>query len=467
MLQNFLFFLSIFAILVSPGCSHNQSHKAWPEPRPLGKDMVVYRPPVEPNHMDSDAYYNKDPNGIITLRKALSLALLYNPELKVFSRQVRVAEAKTLQAGLMPNPKIGVVMEGFGGRGERNGFDGAETTLQLGQLIELAGKRQKRAHLATLESELTGWNYESKRLDVLTQVGRAFINVLAAQKHLMLKEKRVYTSEKVNADVSQRVQAGKNSPLEEIKARVILANVRMDLAQAKRTWESARKQLSATWAGTTLVFDHVSGQFEQVSPVPPITQLTPLLSQNPDLARWTVEHRQRQATLKLEDAQAIPDPFVFGGPRYFNDTDDTAFILGLSMALPINNRNQGNILAAKHKLIMAGDEHQAAQSAVFAALAEAYQRFSNTFIAVTTLSQEILPAAQNAFDAARHGYQEGKFNYLDVLDAQRTLFESQGLYIDSLTAYHIARIDVERLIAQDIHSINDSTIPSKKGQESW
>ncbi len=91
-----------------------------------------------------------------------------------------------------------------------------------------------------------------------------------------------------------------------------------------------------------------------------------------------------------------------------------------------------------------------AELVVYTAVIDAYQALASAFTEVTDLKKEVLPGAQSAFDAAGQGYRQGKFNYLDVLDAQQTLFEAKGKYIEALTAYHKARADMERLIGQRI-----------------
>ena len=93
----------------------------------------------------------KEPQGVLSLSEALSLALLHNPELASFAWEVRASEVRMLRAGLLPNPDIGVEIENFAGSGERSSFDQTETTLALSQLIELGGKRMKRRALANTQ----------------------------------------------------------------------------------------------------------------------------------------------------------------------------------------------------------------------------------------------------------------------------------------------------------------------------
>ncbi|MFA5253008.1 MAG: TolC family protein, partial [Phycisphaerae bacterium] len=95
--------------------------------------------------------------------------------------ETRVAEARELQAGLWPNPALEIGVEDVGGSGGRSGFNAAETTIQLSQLIELGDKAQKRRNVASLEKELTGWDYEAKRLEILTEASKAYVELLAIQ----------------------------------------------------------------------------------------------------------------------------------------------------------------------------------------------------------------------------------------------------------------------------------------------
>jgi cobalt-zinc-cadmium efflux system outer membrane protein len=125
-------------------------------------------------------------------------------------------------------------------------------------------------------------------------------------------------------------------------------------------------------------------------------------------------------------------------------------VFGLSIPVPVSNRNQGRILEARYNLVKAEKQREAVEAAVYANLADGYGVLSSAFIEVTDLKSEVLPGAQSAFDAAMQGYRGGKFGYLMVLDAQRTLFQTRARYIESLAAYHRARAGVERLIGQSL-----------------
>ena len=83
-----------------------------------------------------------------------------------------------------------------------------------------------------------------------------------------------------------------------------------------------------------------------------------------------------------------------------------------------------------------------------------YQKLENAYGQAVSLKNEVLPGAVEMFNAATRAYQEGKVDYLNVLDAQRTLFDVKNEYIESLAAYHAARTDIERFIAKELKPVN-------------
>ena len=223
-------FLSI--LVVSAGCRAGARSSAG-EPRG--------RPVVEAPSSEADAVVDTEPTGAITLQDVLALAISRNPELGVFPYELRAADARKLQAGLRPNPELEVEIEEFAGSGDRSGFDGAETTVRVDQSIELGGKRAKRSRVAQLDKELTQWDYESARLDVVREATQAFVEVLAAQQRVSLARKVVELSQQAHSAVAQRVKAGRDSPVDELRAGVALSMSRIELQKAEKTLAAARQ----------------------------------------------------------------------------------------------------------------------------------------------------------------------------------------------------------------------------------
>jgi cobalt-zinc-cadmium efflux system outer membrane protein len=420
-----------------------------PEPRPLGRDLAVDLSAT--GGMPSPP--GTSPAGELTLRQALALSLLHNPGLAAFSLEVRAREAQALQAGLRPNPELAVEMENFAGSGEFSGFDAAESTVSLSQLVELGGKRDKRRTAAAFEAKLAGWDYEAKRLDVLTDTAKAFVEVLASQERLAQATELAALAERFFQTVRARVEAGKVSPVEQSRAQVAVASARLEAGRAERNLAAARKSLAALWGEGEPAFSLAAGALADLAPAPSLERLAAQIEQNPDLARWATETEQRRAGLELARATALPDLTVGLGLRNDQASDDYALVAGISIPLPVFDRNQGGVAAARAALSKARQEQRSVRSQALAALAASGRDLVSAHAEGLTLKEQILPAAASAFEAATLGYQAGKFGFLEVLDAQRTLFEVRGQYLEALTNYHQARAEVERLLGVPLDSL--------------
>lgn len=445
------------ALLYLAGCAADNLQSAAPQPCPLGRDLPAFQAPKDPSAAPPAAAI-EEPAGLLSLRDALALALMRNPELAAFSWEARAMEARVLQAGLYPNPAFGLTLENFAGTGTQAAFKGAELSLELSQVIELGGKRLKRAQAAQWECDLAAWDYEAKRLDVFTRTAQAYVDVLAAERRLALARETLKLAERAHDVVVERVRAGKVGPVEESKARVEVTTVRIAADRADRDRQVARRALAALWGATEPKFTRVDGDLAKLRPVPTFEALARHLAQNPDIARWTVEMALRRAVVSLEEAKAIPDLTLGGGVKNSWDTDERTGILGFSIPLPVFDRNQGGILESQYHLARTAEDRRAVEVRVAVELYRTWQSLAQAHNEALALQSDGLPAAQRAFDGAQEGYRAGKWGYLEVLDAQRTLFDVQAQWIEALSTYHKSLAEAERLIGQGIDSLTDSPV---------
>jgi len=424
--------------------------------RPLGRDVAVFAPPTGDLKTEV-ALPPRNPTGVLTLRDAVSLALLQSPELAAFAWDTRAREARILQAQQRPNPAVSLLLEDVGARefagGGLNEPIQAQTTIQLSQLIELGGKRAARVALAELTRDLSAWDFEAVRINVLTEVTQAFTDVLAAQETLAQIERTTQLVEQIKQSVAARVSAGVVSPIEETRANVALGSVQVERAKIRRQLEASRTRLTLLWGGPTPLFTRVEGSLRlDPAPLPTIESLTARLQQNPDLARWTTELSQREASLRVERAKAVPDVSLTGGYRRFTDVDANAVVVGATITLPIFDRNKGGIGEAEARLAQANEERRASEARIAAALADAYARLAAAHDEVAMLRASVVPGSQQAFDAVSEGYRLGRFGFLDVLESQRTLIANDSQYLRALSDYRKAVAAVERLIGEPLAS---------------
>ncbi|MBF0606148.1 MAG: TolC family protein [Candidatus Magnetobacterium sp. LHC-1] len=397
----------------------------------------------------------------LTLEQAITLAIEKSPELTSASWEVRARQGRVMQVDTLPNPEIEFSIDNFLGNKDLRGFDGAEYTLAITQLIELGGKRAKRAYVAGIERNLAGWDYEAKKHDLLNEVTKAFIDVIAQQELLEVNNDIYRIAEQSLATVSARVQAGKVSPIEETRASTELSKTRIELARAKISLDAARKRLSTLLGSPTPFFEKAIGQLNLDANIPSWEQLVLSIGNNPDIARWLSEVEQRKAALNLEQANRISDPSVSIGVKRFTETETSAIVAGISFPLPLFNRNTGAIAESESRLSKANEEQKAAILKTQTAVTAGYLALSSAFAEATALKTDIIPGIQGAFDAVQEGYRYGKFAYLDLLDAQRSLAESKKQYIESLAAYGKAYADIERLTASGMGKYSSNAIKNQ------
>lgn len=391
---------------------------------------------------DSTAVESESP---LTLRQALALTFKHNPELAAFSHELRASEAAILQAGALPNPVLDVTAENLNNTRLRNDGD-RTTTIQIGQLIELGGKRAARIKLSETGRDLANWDYEAKRIDVLSRVSQHFIDVVAAQQAQALAGESWQLAQQVADAVGKRVLAGKVSPIEETKARLALSSAQIEREQATRQLAAARKRLTAMWNNSNPRFRSADADLEKFGALPDYERLAERVSKNPDLARWSSEIARRQASIAVERAKAVPDITFSAGLRRFSQFDDHAYTVGVSIPIPVFDQNRGGILEANRRLDKSMDEQRAAASRLQTELSQSFHRLSAIRSEIDILRASILPGARSAYDGVTKGYQLGKFGVLDVLDAQRTLFQAQSQYLKALAEYHRGLNEIERLI---------------------
>jgi len=432
-------------------------------PRPLGAGLVVIEPAA--GVTESGWRTLENPTGRITLRDALALALRQSPELASFAWEVRARESAAIQAGRPPNPVADLVFEDLGSSertltAARAGEP--QATLQLSQLIELGGKRAARRQFADADRDLAAWDFETARIEVVSRVAAAFLDVLVSQQAVALSQRTRALIEQVDQTVRSRVDAGVVSPIEQTKAGVVLAMTRIEEQRARHTLAADRTTLAVLWGQELARFDSAEGDIQPASVIPPFDTLAQHVAQNPEVARWAAEIAKRTAARTLEASRATPDLTVRAGYRRFTSADGNAFVVGASLPLPLFDRNRAGVQAAVQRVSQAREAEQAARMRITSALAAAYRDLAAANDEALALAGDVLPGARSAFAAIEEGYRLGRFGYLDVLDAQRTLVAAELQHLRAQANAQKAVTLVERLLGVPFAA---ASIPPTKTQQ--
>jgi len=386
----------------------------------------------------------------LTLDAALVRALTGSPRLAAFAAEVEVRDFAARQAGLPANPELSVEVENFAGSGEFSGTDGAETTLRLSQRLELGGKRGRRQELGRQELELARREYDLARAEVLAATRNRFLALLTAQRRLAIAEEQVGIAQRTVQAVQERIAAGKTATIEKVRVRPLAAEARLRRDNARQEAHAARVALAATWGSDTVDFTTALDRLEELPPLPQWQEIAVRIGESPELALRQGELRRADRLLALERAGRVPDLTVSLGARSIDETGDHALVAGFSLPLPLFDRNQAGVEAARSRLAKAREEERAAQVRLRAELTEAWRKAQAARSEVDMLRGEILPAAEEGFAAVAYGYQAGKFGLLEMLDAERTLFETKSRYVDTLAAYHRAVSELASLLGGEI-----------------
>lgn len=389
----------------------------------------------------------------LTLKQAISRALANNPGLQVLKTEINANEAHTLQAKLRPNPELHIELENFGGSGPLMGFKGAETTVAFGQLIELGGKRQKRTEIASRQGDLTLLQYEIKRLEIITEVRSSYTQVLAAQMKLGLDRQLLGIAERFKATIDTLVKAGRFSVAEASRAQVELSNRKLALQQSIRELNNSKRLLVSTWGSNLANFNQAAGELFSIKALPERKWLLEVLEKSPQIIQQNTVITSQKAETKLARALAIPDPVIIAGYRHLNQTNDATFVAGLSVQLPIFDRNQGGKKEAYFRELQSEQQMRNLQNLLSTEVDIRMENLQNFSAEIQIIRDIIIPEAQKAYDIIYKNYRLGNYAIIDLLDAQRQLFDIEGRYINNLARINLEVIELEGLLGQSLKSL--------------
>ncbi len=386
----------------------------------------------------------------LSLSGAIQRALEQNPQLKVFYTQVKAREARTWQESLLPNPELDIEVENFAGTGPYTAFKSTESTITIGQPIVLGGKIDKRTRIAAAESDIALLQYEIQRLEVVTRVRNDFTQMLRAQRRLELERKLLELSRSFKKNVDRLVQSGRLSRAESARAQVELSNRQVALQQSLRQLNNARRRLAAAWGAKSPDFKFVKGDFITLEAALNTDEIWQKLRNSPLVIRQQAVMERQKTETELAEALAIPDPIIRLGYRKLNESGDQAFVTGVSIPLPVFDRNQGGRQEAVLRQLQSAEELETLKNDLNTEIGVRLETIQNISNEIEIMKNTILPQASKAYEIIYENYQRGKYAIIDVLDAQRQLFNAEGRYIDLLAELNIQIIGLEGVLGQAI-----------------
>ena len=389
-----------------------------------------------------------EPTGALTLATARTLAQAFHPAIAAAQHEVDAAGGAQLQAGARPNPELGLLVE------DTRSATRA-TTLQLNQPIELGGKRAARLAVAGRARDQAGAALAAARADAGASVSAAFDDLLAAQDALALAAATRDVAARTGAVANKRVAAGKASPVEATRARIGVAEADVALAQAEGQVGAARRRLAATWGAHTAHFDHAEGDLGAPVRLPPVASLLARLDQSPRVVQLRAEREKRRAQVSLERARRTPDITLSAGIKRDAQLGRDQAVFGVAIPLPLFDRNQGNVIEATSRAARARVDLEAGLADATVLLLRAVDAWTVAERQAALYRDEVVPGARSAYEATARGFEFGKFAFLDVLDAQRTLLGARERQLRAQGDARRALADIERLLGVPVSTLTE------------
>ena len=385
------------------------------------------------------------PSGTLVLSEAIRRALAANPRLTAAERDIGIAAGRRIQAGAYPNPELSFELDDAFGSGPYRGLNAAETTLQLSQVFELAGKREARIAAGTAEVESARWQRLALRLEIASETATAFLTVLSGQRRVRIYDTQIGALERILPQLQRRIEAGASSPAEIARAQTAADLVRAERERARTAIAVARRELAAAMAIDNPDFGEVAGDLIRTGNPPPFTAILRSLDRNPQLVRWTAVRAQRDAELLSARLKPIPDLRLSAGWRHYRETGDNAVRLGVAVALPVWDQNLGGITEAREARAKTDAEYAAARAALILTLGKAYETLIGALRELEPLRNSAIPNVRRAVEGIESGYAQGRFTLLDILDVQNAATQTALREQEVLMSFHIAVATIEAL----------------------
>lgn len=382
---------------------------------------------------------------VTTLDGLVALALERNPRLRAAAAAVEEAQGLALQAGLYPNPTV------EGGAEEWNGTQSKFPVIVRQEIVTAGKLRLDRTAAAqqALEAEL---NHEAIRYQMLTAVREQFYRVLAAQRRVEILGRLVGIARQSEKTARQLLDAGEGNRSDLLQLTVELRRAEVDLRNAQTMLAADRHRLTAIAGVPGSTIAAVQGDLQAALPeFDEEEALHRILERHAELRHSRVES-ERSWTL-LRRARAEPIPNVTLGAGYKRDLAtrlEGEWILEVECPLPVWNRNQGNIRAARAAVTRTAEAADALANSLREKLAQAIGEYRSACQLASQFDSEILPASQESLRIVQVGYAQGQFDFLRMLEAQRTLIQAELGAIDAQRDRWTAAARIAGLLQLDV-----------------
>ena len=371
-----------------------------------------------------------------SVEQLTQIAIAQNKTLQAAREQLRQAEARLTQAGLRPNPSLDFSSSTdalLGGDGD-SGF-----AVTFSQPIEIGGKRTKRIRRAEAELEVTKAEIADAERRLTGQLKEACLQAIDISARLSFFDRTRQLNRQTVEVMNVRLAAGDASRLDSHLLQAENNRVEAQRLQAESQLSAAMLEIRRL-AG---IAPDASLSLRPLAPAAPAVRdevglVEIALSSRPDLQAARLREALAEAGVDLARSQAVPN--LTGSVRYAREpvvsrlasaTQRRAFDrenvldFGISIPLPLWNREQGNIREASSKVTQARAERDALENSIRAEVTTASRRYQSALRTLELIRTGVVNETQAGFTITQLAYRLGDMRLLDVLVQQRSVIEAQ------------------------------------------
>jgi len=382
-----------------------------------------------------------EPDSVLTFTEILQLVVARHPQLRAVKAQLAAANGRLQQSTARPNPELSTEVEDFGRKSESGP---AQTTIGVEQSFELFGKRGARRAIAEAGLLAEQFTAQESLLDLYRMVAVTFVAALGAQENVTLARQRLELVRKFEDAVSTKVTSGAVPKAELFRAQSATKLAEIELASSTALAMQQHLALATFWGSPGADF-RVDGELDGWLTVPSAVNQGLRVDDNPELAGFQAEVQIREADIRLARATGKPDVRLGAGYRRLHDDGSNSFLVWAAVPLPLFDRNKGGQAEASARLDQAQAELALARQRLEGEIRQRLAVIETRRNQISLLRDQVIPPAQQVMEEMNNAYRMGSQPFINVLDAQRTLSELQGMLVEALIAGAEATAEIEQL----------------------
>ncbi len=380
----------------------------------------------------------------ISISDAVSIFLQQNLQLVAARYDIDTADAEKLTARLRPNPELSVSSSNLPLNLSGDFFKQQTYSYAISQTFELGGKRRKRIDSASANSELARGEFQTVVWQLTNDLKKKFYAVLLAESLLKLAKENQKTFAATIKHTTELYQVGEISGLDLKRLEVEKLKFDTDVANSERDYEVAVRDLRVTLGGDYRAMEiDVAGTLDYQPYEFSLTELRDkALAARPDLKAAQLSERAADASIRLQNAQRIPDLTLGTGIDQVPLGTNT-YTLGVGIALPVSNRNQGERAKALIEKRKAQNQQQLITNQVLSDVDKALVAFGIQKRRVELYRTGVLTKVDDIQNLTEFSLKAGESSTIDLLDAIRTRRETLASYYQTLFDYQASLLDLE------------------------